>query len=125
MRQYLRIDKDGKAVWSATKAESKKRAFEPDVVTDSLGCTKWDVEEKREDARRAGFNVEFVEDRGPSATEGFYPCKGTPKEMARYERYRKGCEAERNSGGGNIIDGAHIEAMRRKILEQYPIGDGK
>lgn len=125
MRQYLRFDGSGKAVWSSSKSSKQHRAYEPDVVTDALGCTLWDVEEKREDARRNGFNVEFVEDKGPSATEGFYPCKGTPKEMARYEMYRKGCNAERNAGGGKIISPDDLATAERLVREKYPTESGK
>jgi hypothetical protein len=126
VKQVLRFDANGKAVWvDKTKTRKQRRAFEPDVVSDSMGCTLWDVDEKREDAKRNGFNVEFVEDKGPSATEGFYPCKGSPSEMARYERYRKGDEAERNAGGGNVIGPDDIAYAERLMRQKYPTKDAK
>lgn len=106
------------------KKRSRGRAFEPDVVSDSLGVTKWQVAEMQDDAKRNGYHVEFVEDKGPSGVEGFYPCKGTPAEIARYEKYRMGSSAEKD-GGGSPISAADIETARERVLKQYPIKDGK
>lgn len=127
MSHKLVLQPNGEYEWvdaSKVRIDTAGRAYEPDVVSDSLGCTKWEVESRREEARRLGFNVEWVEDKGPSATEGYYSCKATPGEFARYERARIGEEAQRG-GGSNALSAQDIDAARQRILQQYPIKDGK
>jgi len=126
MSKVLRLGDDGNLMW-VDKFASRKlpRANEPDIVSDSMGVTKWQVDEFREDARRKGFNIEFVEDRGPSATEGFYPAKGSPSEMARYEKYRQGTSAEiHHAGSGNVLTAEELEFAARVMRERYPIKEG-
>jgi hypothetical protein len=128
MTHKLVLQPNGEYEWvDASKVHNNApaRPYEPDAVSDSLGCTKWEVQSRREEAKRLGFNVEWVEDKGPSATEGFYPCKATPGELARYEKARMGDAAERNAGGGNALSAQDIDDARQRILQQYPIKDGK
>ncbi len=127
MSHKLVLQPSGEYEWvdaSKVRSDIPARPYEPDVVSDSLGCTKWEVESRREEAKRLGYKVEWVEDKGPSATEGYYACKATPGEFARYERGRLGEEAQR-SGGSSALSAQDIEDARQRILQQYPIKDGK
>lgn len=123
MSKVLRLDAEGNPIWvEKFKATKIPRANEPDIVSDSLGVTKWQVEEFREDARKGGFHVDFVEDRGPTGVEGFYPAKGSPSEIARYEQYRMGSAAEnRRAGCGGVISEDDLAAAQRKVREKYPV----
>lgn len=126
MSKVLRLDAEGNPIWvEKFKATKLPRANEPDIVSDSLGVTKWQVDEFREDARKNGFHIDFVEDRGPSATEGFFPAKGSPAEMARYERHRQGTEAEiSRAGSGGVLSVDELEAAARVMRERYPVKEG-
>ena len=126
MSKVLRLDDDGNPMWvEKFKATKPPRANEPDIVSDSLGTTKWQLEETREDARRNGFHVDFVEDRGPTGVEGFYPAKGSPSEIARYEKYRQGSEAEtRGAGSGSGVSADELAAAARAMRERYPVKEG-
>jgi hypothetical protein len=128
MTHKLVLQPNGEYEWvdaSQVHNNAPARPYEPDVVSDSLGCTKWEVESRREEAKRLGFKVEWVEDKGASATEGYYSCKATPTEFARYERARYDGEEAERSGGSNAICANDIEDARKRILQQYPIKDGK
>jgi hypothetical protein len=126
MSKVLRFDADGSGVWvDKSAADIPRRANEPDIVSDSLGTTKWQLDEVREDARRNGFRIEFVEDKGPSGVEGFYPAKGSPTEMARYEKYRQGSEAEiRGAGSGGVVSADALATAARLMREKYPVKEG-
>ena len=126
MSKVLRYDADGNGVWvDKSAAGIPRRANEPDIVSDSLGTTKWQLEETREDARRNGFRIEFVEDKGPTGVEGFYPAKGSPSEMARYEKYRQGSEAEvRRAGSGGVVSADELATAARLMREKYPVREG-
>lgn len=125
MSKVFRIGADGTGEWvDKGKAKKPPRANEPDIVSDSLGVTKWQVDEFREDARKNGFRVDFVTDRGPSAVEGFFPAKGSPSEIARYEKYRQGCVAETGRAGGSVVSAEDLEAAQRVMRQRYPIKEG-
>lgn len=121
MNKVLRFDDEGTGHWVDPSISGQAGCTaQKDIVSDSLGCTLHNVDEMREDARKHGFHVDFVEDRGPSATEGFYPCKGSPSEIARYEKHRQGCVAEYGAAGSKaMIGAAEIEAARKLVRQKY------
>lgn len=127
MSKVLRFDDEGNPMWvSKFACDIPRRANEPDIVSDSLGTTIWQLEESRETARRNGFQIEFVEDKGPSGVEGFYPAKGTPTEIARYEKFRQGSEAEvRRAGSGGVVSADELATAARLMREKYPVREAK
>lgn len=121
MSKVLRFDDEGNGHWvDKSIVGSFGCTAQKDIVSDSLGATLHNVDEMREDARKHGFHVDFVEDRGPSATEGFYPCKGSPSEIARYEKHRMNCTAEYGAAGASkTITADELEAARRLVRQKY------
>lgn len=124
---FLTLD-DGEVVRKVQAPPKPKRSTKPKLailrenLNDSLGVTKHVVEGYREDARRNGFKVEWVEDKGPTGVEGFLPLKGSPKEVARYEKYLKGQEGEYGrEGGGSGLYPEELEQAQRLMRERFPI----
>jgi hypothetical protein len=121
MSKVLRFDADGNEVWVDKGATGLAGCTaQKDIVSDSLGCTLHNVDDMREDAKKNGFHVDFVTDRGPSAVDGFYPCKGSPSEIARYEKHRQGSAAEYGSAGAaKTISVDELEAAQRLVRQKY------
>lgn len=122
---FLALD-DGEVVRKVQEPPKPKQRTKPKLailrenLNDSLGVTKHVVEGYREDARRNGFKVDWVEDKGPTGVEGFLPLKGSPKEIARYEKYRHGQEGEYGSeGGGSVIYADELEAAQRLVRRRF------
>lgn len=123
MSKVLRFDDEGNAHWvDPTITGIAGCTAQKDIVSDSLGATIHNVDEMREDARRNGFHVDFVKDRGPSATDGFFPCKGSPSEIARYEQHRMNCTAEYGGAGASkSISASELEAAQQLMRRKYGV----
>lgn len=98
-----------------TTLQKSDAGLHPKIVSDTLGCGQYQVEELREDARRNGFGVEFAPD--PAVPEFYQAHVGSVAEWRRYIKHRGLFDKNGRNGGGATLSREQFERAKSRLLE--------
>jgi hypothetical protein len=110
-KRCVYLEQDGKPLKTATKQTGPS----PEIVSDTLGCGMYQVEELREHARRNGCRVEFTPD--PEVPQFYQARFGSEKAKWEYAKSRGLHDKNGLNGGGAVLSAEQLERAKVRLLE--------